>query len=142
MSEHHIASSDRELYVIGALDPARSAELEAHVAGCPACESALMAEARLELAFEQVARSPLRTRRAVRRGMSFVGAGAGALAMAAAILLWLVPGAGSRSAGSTAGAPGAAMGQDPIFTGPADASGSTARLDTNGIRRDDELDGG
>jgi anti-sigma factor RsiW len=52
----HVAGEDLALYVIEALDPERREALESHVFSCDECAEALAREARVEAAFEQVAR--------------------------------------------------------------------------------------
>jgi anti-sigma factor RsiW len=96
MNADHVALSDLELYVIGALDVARQAEVEHHVSGCAACAAALAREARLETAFAQIAERPSRpnaapVRRTARhRPLLAVGSAVvGALSMAAAVLVWV-----------------------------------------------------
>jgi anti-sigma factor RsiW len=56
----HVSPSDLEQYIIDGLDAVRAAAVEAHVARCEACGAALAKEATLEMAFEQVARAPVR----------------------------------------------------------------------------------
>ncbi len=90
MSHRHATSAELELWVLGGLDPERAAVVEEHCASCDACARALAGEARLEVAFEQVARRaehavPAIAARPVRAAA--YGA-AGLVAMAAAVLLW------------------------------------------------------
>lgn len=54
----HVAREDLGLYVAGELADIRLAEIERHVSSCPRCEALLQEEARLELAFEEIARRP------------------------------------------------------------------------------------
>lgn len=54
----HATPDALEQYVIGALDAASAAWVEAHVAGCEACAAALQREARLELSLFEVAAQP------------------------------------------------------------------------------------
>jgi anti-sigma factor RsiW len=108
----HFQKSDLELYVINALAMERAAEVEDHVAQCEACADALAREAQLELAMELLAErvaapapvvriapvtrvaatrvAPV-TRMAPRRVARIAGGLAGALAAAAAVVLWLAP---------------------------------------------------
>jgi anti-sigma factor RsiW len=159
MSERHIPSTDLELYVIDGLDPVRAAQVEEHIGRCAACEAALLCEARLELAFEQVARAPISmttrdgsrhpdaqeqaraARKSARRAIPVAAGIVGALAMAAAAVLWLGP----QPTGTTvlgAGAPSVAkeIGSSPALTDG--AVGSTMRCDGSQARANDELDGG
>jgi anti-sigma factor RsiW len=88
MTALHVTPVELELYVLGGLGPADSERLEAHCGGCRACAVALMSEARLELAFEQVAKRSIRSR--MLRPVRTAGyAAAGLLAMAAAVVLWV-----------------------------------------------------
>jgi anti-sigma factor RsiW len=87
MSVRHATAKELELYVLGALAGAEAEAVEAHCVACDACSAALAGEARLEIAFEQVARRPSR----IALGRPLRGAAyaaAGVLAMAAAVLLW------------------------------------------------------
>jgi hypothetical protein len=52
----HVAGDELALYVIDALDPERKDGVESHVLSCEECAEALEREARVEAAFEQVAR--------------------------------------------------------------------------------------
>jgi hypothetical protein len=52
----HVAGEELALYVIDALDPERKDSVESHVLSCEECAEALEREARVEAAFEQVAR--------------------------------------------------------------------------------------
>lgn len=84
----HVSQSMLEGYVIGALSDLESAAVEEHVMACASCTARLQKEARLELAFAAVAeRVPERSRRAY----LIAPAVGGAIAMAAAILLWIAP---------------------------------------------------
>ena len=81
----HASSGDLELYVIGALDPVSAARVEAHVCDCDACAAVLAGEARLEMAFEQIAVATDPDRSQVRRAvasdcmiMSMAGSGGAA----------------------------------------------------------------
>jgi hypothetical protein len=62
MSRNHLPRQDLSLYVIGALEPAETARLEAHVAACPSCAAALADEARLEMKLQAVMPEALRER--------------------------------------------------------------------------------
>jgi len=135
MNAVHASARDLELYVIGALDPASAARVEAHVCDCEACAASLAGEARLEMAFEQIAigldpdRSQVRravakrdaASRAVvthRRTVTIACALGGALSIAAAWFLWVTP------APQDARALGA-----PTVDVNADAETTTASLD-------------
>jgi anti-sigma factor RsiW len=87
MSGRHATAAELEAYVMGGLDAGRIESFEAHCAECDACAAALAGEARLEVAFETVARrpSPVPVARPMRAAL--YGA-AGLVAMAAAVLLW------------------------------------------------------
>ncbi len=105
MSGRHATAAELSAYVFGTLDASRIPELEEHCATCDACAEALAGEARLELAFEQVARQPARPPAARPLRAAAYGA-AGVVAMAAAVLLWFSHGTPSASAaegGATAG---------------------------------------
>jgi hypothetical protein len=52
----HVTGEELALYVIDALDPARKDGVEGHVLSCEECAEALASEARVEAAFEEVAR--------------------------------------------------------------------------------------
>src|SRR5580658_5863760 len=52
----HVTSGELALYVIDALDPERRDAVESHVLACEDCAEGLAREARVEAAFEQVAR--------------------------------------------------------------------------------------
>ncbi len=127
MSERHLSAERLEQYVIGALSEPEASEVERHVAACPACEARLMNEASLELAFAQVA-STRRVEPSVRRGVSRVvpAAVVGALAMAAAAVVWLTPAAPVDSRAAAAPPP-----QASYETG--DASTATAQLDGDAL---------
>ncbi len=85
---NHIAQSSLEGYVMCTLADEECAIVEAHVASCETCAARLQREARFELAFAEVAaRSEERPRR-----MHYIApAIGGALAMAAAMILWMAP---------------------------------------------------
>jgi predicted anti-sigma-YlaC factor YlaD len=149
MKQEHVAVAELELYVMGALDEVRAARVEEHAGACAACGEALAREARLEMAFEQIAERmshppAVATVRALpkRRPMVTVGyAFAGAAAMAAGVLLWV-----GRVTIDRHPAGGAAVGAPAIDGAPAhvapleDAANSTASFDA--MRTRDELDGG
>jgi hypothetical protein len=126
----HIAQAVLERYVIGALDEVSVARVDAHVAECDACMRALGHEAALEMAFESVAQAKVvaisRARSA--RAVAFACAVGGAVSLAAAWMLWVVPGDH---------APGASVETSIVDD---DASGTTASLDSHW--RDRVLDGG
>jgi hypothetical protein len=107
----HATQAELELYVVGALEGPAAEALEAHCASCPACAGGLAREARLEIAFEQVARRAARapSRRPARAAA--YGA-AGVLAMAAAAMLWLGRTTMAPGDGSAATAAGQVMTQD------------------------------
>jgi hypothetical protein len=109
MSEHlsHLSLADLELFVIDGLDAMRAAEIEAHLVACPACSAALASEARLEIAFEEVARAPVpvvRRRAAVpvsaraQARLGFAVVAAGTLSLAAAWMFLLMPVARTQQA--------------------------------------------
>ena len=62
----HVTAEELALYVIDALEPARKDGVERHVLSCGECADALAREARVEAAFEEVAR--LANARAPRTG--------------------------------------------------------------------------
>jgi anti-sigma factor RsiW len=82
---------DLDLYVMGALDDGRRAQVEEHVAGCDQCAAELARQARLELQLAEVAQSsvaavlPLPVRRG-RRKRWVAAAGLAAAASLAAVL--------------------------------------------------------
>jgi anti-sigma factor RsiW len=82
----HVTQAALEAYVIGALEELEAARVEEHVASCQSCAAQLQREAALEVAFTAVVSARPRPR------ISHLSAAAGAgLAIAAAMLLWLVP---------------------------------------------------
>ncbi len=121
----HVSQRALEGYVIGALSELECAELEAHVIECEACAARLAREASLELAFTAVAaRGEERPRR-----VHLIAPALGAtLAMAAAVLLWVLPrGEASEQHPQTADD------QAPSVVdtyGDASATGITASLET------------
>ena len=88
MSHRHATSAELELYVLGGLDPERVAVVEEHCASCDACARALAGEARLEVAFEQLAQHAEHAPAVVRPVRAAAYGAAGLVAMAAAVLLW------------------------------------------------------
>ncbi|MBF5045970.1 zf-HC2 domain-containing protein [Aggregicoccus sp. 17bor-14] len=89
--DRHFTRDDAEAYVLGALEPARAAALEEHVAACDACARLLQVEALLEEDLRQVAASSpgmggkllrLPAARLARRVLAPVGALAAAAALA------------------------------------------------------------
>ena len=150
MTTLHPMASDLELYVMGALDAVTGARVEAHVAECSACAEALAHEARLEMAFEQIAHEPetgvrlvaakraaaARAGTAHRRTVTFACALGGALSIAAAWFLWVSPMPHETQEGlHVLGAPTHDVGGDAES-----GSGSTASLDA--MRLSAGLDGG
>jgi anti-sigma factor RsiW len=110
MSHRHATSAELELYVLGGLDPERAAMVEEHCATCDTCARALAGEARLEVAFEQVARraehAPIIARPRGDEAGPVVGGlraaaygAAGLVAMAAAVLLWFGRAAATATTG-------------------------------------------
>ena len=126
MSGRHATAADLESYVLGALEPSRVAAFEAHCAECDACAAALAAEACLEVAFEQVARRPVRASTPRPLRAAAYGA-AGLVAMAAAVVLWF-----GHSPAS------------PASAGEGTAAASHHAMDDGAIldARNDALDGG
>jgi anti-sigma factor RsiW len=131
MSGRHATAADLESYVLGALGPDRIESFEAHCAECDACAAALAGEARLEVAFEQVARRPVRVAspRPPHPLRAAAYGAAGLVAMAAAVVLWF----GHSPTGATAAAAG--EGATPAVHHAMDDG---AILDA----RNDALDGG
>ncbi len=91
MSARHRTAAELEAYVMGALGGQAAEELEAHAAECELCAAALAREARMEMAFEQVAKQaaaqPVLVLARARRAAAY-GA-AGVVSLAAAVLLWV-----------------------------------------------------
>ena len=84
----HVSASRLEAYVVGAIDDAAElASVEAHVMACKACEARLQNEARMEMVFESLAEE-VRPRKTYAAPFAFAGT---ALAMAAAMILWVLP---------------------------------------------------
>ena len=99
MSHRHATSAELELYVLGGLDPDRAAVVEEHCASCDACARGLAGEARLEVAFEQVARRVERAPVVARPVRAAAYGAAGLVAMAAAVLLWFGLAAATQTTG-------------------------------------------
>jgi len=83
----HVSASQLEAYVIGALEGAELTSVEAHVMACKACEARLQNEASMEMVFEALA-NETRPRKTYATTFAFAGT---ALAMAAAMILWVLP---------------------------------------------------
>lgn len=129
----HVSPHALESYVMGLLDEQESALVEAHVAECSACAGKLVAEAQMEVAFSQVAEvMVVKTQARTRRSSVVLG---GALAMAAALALFLFAPAGARGGESTQAEPSAAFAAPAAFDHPslveADASTASAQLDVS-----------
>lgn len=99
VSGRHATSAELELYVLGGLGPERAAVVEEHCASCDACARALSGEARLEVAFEQVARRSEHVVLIQRPVRAAAYGAAGLVAMAAAVVLWFGHAAATPSAG-------------------------------------------
>ena len=124
----HPSAADLTLYVTDALAAPRAAAIEAHVAGCAGCGSALAAEARLEGDLEQVARSSTCAEAAVRgppRGRRTAALVAAAAAAAAVVLV--VGGQGS-------GDPAASRGSREALSPPGADAGLVVARDDGGER--------
>jgi anti-sigma factor RsiW len=133
----HVTRAELELYVLGALAESQARAVEAHCAACDRCATSLAHEARLEMAFEQVAQvmpdagaRPRQTRRlvsdrATRPARALAYGAAGVVAMAAAVVLWL-------------GRAPVTMGEGSVAAGGQAAAMDGAALDV----QDDSLDGG
>jgi hypothetical protein len=109
----HVTADALEAYVMGMLDDIEVAEVERHVSKCSVCEQALMREATLEMAFERVVResgrrserAPEPARRVAQlRSGAIAGGAVGAFAMAAAVILWVVPASTHGGVSSSFGA--------------------------------------
>jgi len=83
----HVSASQLEAYVIGALEGAELIAVEAHVMACKSCEARLQNEASMEMVFEALAEET-RPRKTYTAPLAFAGT---ALAMAAAMILWVLP---------------------------------------------------
>jgi anti-sigma factor RsiW len=124
MKNEHLSQDSLEAYVIGALDEVAATDVEAHVADCAACAARLQREAALEVAFASVVASPSKPTTVSPRVGSIPAIAGAALAMAAAMLLWLAPRGESTERASA-----------PVDEAPAvnevnaDASAVTASLD-------------
>jgi anti-sigma factor ChrR (cupin superfamily) len=91
MMREHVSAEALEAYVIGALDGAELISVEAHVMACKTCEARLQNEARLDMVFTALAHET-RPRKTYTASVVSLGAFAGtALAMAAAMILWVLP---------------------------------------------------
>lgn len=87
MIEDHPTASELERYVIGADTPEDASKIEAHVAICATCATALAGEAALELKLQEVARTtPPTSIHGRARRVAIVG-GLSVLACAAVLLL-------------------------------------------------------
>jgi hypothetical protein len=62
----HIRPADAEQYVLGAMEPAAAAALEAHTLECPPCATLLQREALLEEQLREVAQAPVLEARVLR----------------------------------------------------------------------------
>ncbi len=124
MVDRHLSPEALEAYVIGAMDEVGCAELEAHVASCASCEARLQHEARLDLAFTAIAEreEAARPRRTAHFAAPLAITGS-ALAMAAAMILFILPRQEVERAPSVEEAPPVAVEIN------ADASAATAQLD-------------
>jgi hypothetical protein len=93
MHESHVSRADLGLFVSGLLGPDASDALASHVSGCPQCERALMREARFEVALGDMACAlePAHRRVDVPALWRYAGGVTGALALAAATVLWIAP---------------------------------------------------
>jgi len=105
MNGVHATAAELEAYVLGALEVDRLESFEVHCAECASCAAALAGEARLEVAFETVARRPSRVP-VIRPFRAAAYGAAGLVAMAAAVLLWFghSPATASTGEGSAAAA--------------------------------------
>lgn len=54
MTLRHTTEQERVLYVMDALDPDQRERVEAHLLGCPSCQEAVMAEARVEVKLREL----------------------------------------------------------------------------------------
>jgi hypothetical protein len=89
----HPQESMFERFMIGALSDAETASFVAHVSGCDPCAKKLEVEAQAELAIAEVhaaAKRPAPRRSLPRTGRPVLGAVAGSLALAAAVLLFVL----------------------------------------------------
>jgi Putative zinc-finger len=96
MNPPHLHPTDAEQYVLGAMEPAAAAALEAHTLECPPCALLLQREALLEERLREVAQAPalasnvLRPPRWKQRRVA-IAAGVMMAAAAAVMLLVLRP---------------------------------------------------
>jgi anti-sigma factor RsiW len=95
MSEH-LSPSALDAYVTGSLGDVDMARVEAHVMACSACAARLQHEACLEMVFEAVVAAPVKPKPVRVIGASAVAGGA--IAMAAAMLVWLAAPRGDSGA--------------------------------------------
>ena len=123
MSHRHATSAELELYVLGGLNPEQAGAVEEHCASCDACARALAGEARLEVAFEQLALRAERAPAVVRPVRAAAYGAAGLVAMAAAVLLWFGHAAATPASGegSTAAAAHHSMQDGAILDAKNDA---------------------
>ena len=128
MTEHrvdHLSAAQLEAYVVGAIDDAAElTSVEAHVMACKTCEARLQNEARLDMVFTALAHET-RPRKTYAAPVAFAGT---ALAMAAAMILWVLP-HGSQDVERTPNQEGAS--EPPVLTDTngGDASTVTASLE-------------
>jgi hypothetical protein len=90
----HIRPADAEQYVLGAMEPAAAAALEAHTLECPPCATLLQREALLEEQLREVAQAPVLEARVIRPARwhrASVAAGVMMATAAAVTLLVLRP---------------------------------------------------
>lgn len=128
MSEH-LQASALEAYVAGELDAESSSLVETHVGSCASCAARLMGEAQLEVAFADVADRSIADGERRRSRRSSFAAGV-AIAMAAAVVLFLAPSARvshAEESPSPAAAPSVAFERPTLVE--ADASTASAQLD-------------
>lgn len=126
MTGEHLVSSALEAYVVGELDAEISALVESHVAVCTGCAGRLAGEARLEVAFAEVAdRSVAHRERSITRRSSF--AAGVAIAMAASVMLFLAPRGRADETASPATAPSVAFERHTLVE--ADASTASAQIE-------------
>ena len=83
----HVSAAQLEAYVIGVLEGAELIAVEAHVMACKTCEARLQNEARLDMVFTALAEET-RPRKTYAATLAFAGT---AMAMAAAMILWVLP---------------------------------------------------
>jgi anti-sigma factor RsiW len=114
----HVTDTEIEEFALGELSAARLPGFEVHVSSCDECAGRLAREARLELALAQVARSapPAPAAPATRRALISrrSAAALATFALAAAVLLLFLRGAGEPSAPSITPSVVCADGPDQI----------------------------